>query len=114
MSAGEKALSMVFRVFLSGGVQSRGVLAQDAIHQFRELRAQSVEYALEKRGLDVLGRLMQQRVGEFQGLGQDGCMHRLGVETQRGIGTLLYRLSEDGNVARITHLPTRPIDASPA
>jgi hypothetical protein len=33
---------MVFRGFLS-----RGVLAQNAIHQFRELRAQTVEYAFE-------------------------------------------------------------------
>src|SRR6266404_3803120 len=95
MSAGEKALSMVLRIFLC-----RGVLAQNAIHQFRELSAQAVEHALEQGGFDILDRLVQQRVGELQGLAQACGMLRLSFERQRRC-TLFRRLGEKGNVARI-------------
>ena len=72
---------MLFRGILRHeGFPGGGVLAQNAIDQFRELRAQAVEYALEQCRLDILGGLMQQRIGEFQGLGQDGGMHGFGVE----------------------------------
>jgi len=75
---------MLFRDILRHeGLPGGRVLAQNAIDELRELRAQAVEYALEQCRLDILGGLMQQRISEFQGLGQDGGMHGFGVECGR-------------------------------
>src|SRR6202041_3753554 len=100
MSAGEKALSMVPLSIVFGTFLCCSVFPQNAIHQFRELCAQAVEYAFEERGLDILGSLMQQRVGEFQGLGQDRRMYRLGVRRQSRHARL-RRLGENRNIARV-------------
>jgi hypothetical protein len=96
--------------------------AQNAIHQFRELCAQTVEYAFEERGLDILGGLMQQRVGEFQGLREDCRVYRLGVRGQDRHARL-GRFGENRNIARVVlvgfhgqikSLLYRRVDASPA
>src|SRR5271167_2062780 len=99
MSAGEKALSMALRIIAGrqpsaplgtlkpcsiarfwGFLGDRGVLAQDAIDQFRKLGTQTVQYPLEQGRLDVARRLAQERIGQSQCLRQDGRMQGVVVE----------------------------------